>query len=44
MEEMITAQMVMMSAALGQTNLVLAQAIKDLEGTPTFRSEEERTE
>jgi len=44
MEEMIWMQVAMTSAALGQTNLVLARAIKDLEGTPTSESEERRTE
>jgi len=44
MEGMITTQMAMTSTALGQTNLVLAHAMEDLEDTPTLRLEEERTE
>jgi len=44
MEEMIRMQVAMMSVALGQTNLVLACAIEDLEGVPTSESEERRTE
>jgi len=44
MEEMIWTQVAMMSMALGQTNLVLAHAIKDLEGTPMSESEERRME
>jgi len=44
MEEMIWTQVAMTSAALGQTNLVLARAIKDLVGTPTSECKERRTE
>ena len=43
-EEMIRAQVIMMSAALGWTNLVLARAVKDLEDTPTSESEGRRME
>jgi len=44
MEEMIRTQAAMTSAALGRTNLVIARAVEDLEGTPTSESEVTRTE
>ena len=44
MEEMIQVQVVMTSAALGRTNLVLAHTIEDLEESPTSESEGRRTE
>ena len=40
----IQMQVAMTFAALGRTNLVLARAIEDLEGTPTSELEERRTE
>jgi len=44
MEEMIRAQVVMTSVALGQSNLVLAHTIEDLKDTPTSESEGRRME
>ena len=44
MEEMIWVQVAMTSVALGWSNLVLACAIKDLEGAPTSESERRRVE
>jgi len=42
--EVIAATTAMTFMALGQTNLVLAHAIEDLEDTPISQLEEERTE
>jgi len=44
MEEMIQTQVAMTSVALGQTNLVLACTMEDLEGVPTSELEEGRME
>jgi len=44
MEGMITTKMAMTSAALGQTNLVLARTMEDLKGVPTSGLEDERME
>ena len=44
MEGMITTQMAMTSVALGQTNLVLVHAMKDLEGIPMSELEDKRME
>ena len=44
MEEIIQMQAAITSVALGQSNLVLARAIKDLKGAPMSESEERRTE
>lgn len=41
---MIEAEVTRTAATLGQTNLVLARAIKDIRVTPTLQSEEGRTE
>jgi len=44
MEGMIAMLMAMTSAALGQTNLVLAHTMEDLEGRPTLWLEDKRME